>query len=284
MSVNPEVIVYSSESRLRRPAEFFLKIGKDLLASREPAWRLFVRDIRAQYRLSFLGVLWVVLPGILAAAGLSMADAAGIIRVNASGVLPYPVYVFFGMTLWQIFAGSVQLPASAVSAARPILSRINLPPEAAVLSKLIGLFFNFSVNLVVVVALFIWLGVPVGWKTVLAFLAALDLVVFGLFVGFVTLPFTVLSEDFSRVWKMVLGGWFFLTPVVYAAPDGLFGRFVKWNPAAVLIDAVRNFAVGGAVGDPAAFWIVSAAGCAGFLAGWALVRLAIPYIIECGGS
>lgn len=34
------------------------EMERDLLASRELAWRLMVRDISAQYRQSFLGIFW----------------------------------------------------------------------------------------------------------------------------------------------------------------------------------------------------------------------------------
>jgi lipopolysaccharide transport system permease protein len=57
----PEV-VYTPESILRRPRELFRQMWRDLLASRELAWRLIVRDISAQYRQSFLGVAWAFLP------------------------------------------------------------------------------------------------------------------------------------------------------------------------------------------------------------------------------
>ena len=34
---------------------------RDLVASRELAWRLAVRDISSQYRLAFLGFLWAII-------------------------------------------------------------------------------------------------------------------------------------------------------------------------------------------------------------------------------
>src|SRR5688572_8602865 len=41
---------YSSVSRLRNPLELFASMGRDLMLSRELAWRLFIRDMSAQYR------------------------------------------------------------------------------------------------------------------------------------------------------------------------------------------------------------------------------------------
>jgi hypothetical protein len=48
-------VVYTPESKLKHPVRLAREVGRDLLASRELAWRLMVRDISAQYRQSFLG-------------------------------------------------------------------------------------------------------------------------------------------------------------------------------------------------------------------------------------
>ncbi len=48
-------VVYAPESELRRPFKMLGAMFKDLLLARELAWRLFVRDVSAQYRQSVLG-------------------------------------------------------------------------------------------------------------------------------------------------------------------------------------------------------------------------------------
>jgi lipopolysaccharide transport system permease protein len=50
------VTIYTPESSLRNPARMVRSMVRDLLASRELAWQLAVRDIRAQYRQTALGV------------------------------------------------------------------------------------------------------------------------------------------------------------------------------------------------------------------------------------
>ncbi len=44
------ITFYAPESQLRHPIALFKRMYWDLLASRDLAWRLFVRDISAQYR------------------------------------------------------------------------------------------------------------------------------------------------------------------------------------------------------------------------------------------
>ena len=61
----PEV-TYSPDSQVRQPRQLAQEMWHDLLASRELAWRLLVRDISAQYRQSFLGVFWAFVPPLVA--------------------------------------------------------------------------------------------------------------------------------------------------------------------------------------------------------------------------
>ncbi len=54
-------VVYTPQSQLRNPVALLRSMFSDLMASRELAWRLFVRDISSQYRQSLLGYAWAFL-------------------------------------------------------------------------------------------------------------------------------------------------------------------------------------------------------------------------------
>jgi len=97
-----QVTVYTPESRLRHPLDLFRDMGRSLLTSRELAWRLMVRDIKAQYRQTGLGLFWAFIPPIVTAAGLTIERDAQVINLGETD-LPYPAYVMFSMTLWQTY-------------------------------------------------------------------------------------------------------------------------------------------------------------------------------------
>jgi lipopolysaccharide transport system permease protein len=130
-------------------------MGRDLLASRELAWQLMVRDISAQYRQSFLGIFWAVIPPIVMAAGFTLASNSKVIAIGATD-LPYPAYVMFSMTLWQTFVEALNAPVQAVAEAKQMLAKINFPREALILAKLGQVFFNFAIKLILIVGLFVW--------------------------------------------------------------------------------------------------------------------------------
>ncbi len=283
-SAAPAEVVYTPESSLRTPSKLFGEMWRDLLGSRELAWRLMRRDITAQYRQSFFGLLWAFLPPVVTAAGFTLASRAQVLNVGATDI-PYPAYVVISMALWQTFVEALNGPLQGVTNARQMLSRINFPREAVVLAKLGEVFFNFGIKLLLIAGVFLWYQVPVSWAALLAPLALVSLVLLGTLFGLLLTPLGVLYQDVSKGLLLVTGIWFFLTPVVYPVPGGgTFGAVVRLNPVTPLLVTARELATTGEVSGLQAFIVVSAVTSAGLLAAWVLFRLSMPLVIERMGA
>ena len=276
----PPEVIYTPDSLLKHPVRLIRMMWLDLLASRELAWRLMVRDISAQYRQAMLGVLWAFIPPIAMATGFTLASEANVISVGATDI-PYPAYVMFSTALWQTFVEAVSGPVQAVIQAKPMLARVNFPREAIILAKLGEVGFNFAIKLILIVSLFLWFQVPVSWSIVLAPVALIHLVMLGTLVGVLLAPLGVLYQDISKGLNMLMGFWLFITPVVYPVPkDGLFGQLVAFNPVTPLLVTTRELATTGVLSNPGAFWLVSGLTLIGLLLTWVAFRIAMPYVIE----
>ncbi|QIR35477.1 ABC transporter permease [Tolypothrix sp. PCC 7910] len=275
----PEVI-YTPESQLRHPIQLGKQMWRDLLASRELAWRLLVRDISAQYRQSFFGIAWAFLPPVIMATGFTLAHDANVINIGATD-LPYPAYVMFSTALWQTFVEALNGPVQAVSVAKPMLARVNFPREALILAKIGEVFFNFAIKLILIVALFIWFKISVTWTVILAPVALINLVLLGIFIGLLLAPLGILYQDVSRGLSLITGFWLFLTPVVYPVPkQGIFGFLVQLNPVTPLLVTARELATTGVISNFSAFLMVSAITLIGLIITWILFRLAMPFVVE----
>ncbi|MGD1921145.1 MAG: ABC transporter permease [Pleurocapsa sp.] len=273
-------VTYTPESLLRHPTRMLWEMQRDLLASRELAWRLLVRDISAKYRQSFLGFFWAIIPAVVTAAGFTMAKNNGIVNIGTTD-LPYPAYVMFSMTLWQTFIEALNAPMQGVATGKAMLARINFPREAIILSKLGEVFFNFGIKLILIVALFIWFKMPVTASIILAPVALIHLIALGTFIGLILAPMGALYQDISRAVALLTGFWLFITPVVYPIPtSGLFGAIVKFNPVTPLLVTTRELATTGIVSDPTAFWIASIFSLVGLFVAWIIYRVSIPYVVE----
>ncbi|MDJ0900405.1 MAG: ABC transporter permease [Xenococcus sp. MO_188.B8] len=273
-------VVYSSESRSKNPIHQAKIMWRDLLASRELAWRLLVRDINAQYRQSALGFFWAVAPAIITAFGFTFAKNSGIINIGDTD-LPYPAYVMFSTTLWQTFIESLNAPVGAVSEARSMLARINFPREAIILSKLGQVGFNFGIKLILIIGLFIWFKMPVTWNIVIAPIGLIHLVMLGTALGLFLAPIANLYNDISRFLGIATGMWLFLTPVVYPIPtDGIIAKVVRLNPVTPLLVTTRELATTGVVSNPQGFWLVSIVVIVALILAWIFYRQAMPYVVE----
>lgn len=275
-----KTVVYRPESQIRRPRQLLWEMWRDLLASRELAWRLLVRDISAQYRQSFFGIIWAFLPPIVTALGFTLARNNGVVNIGETNI-PYPVYVMFSMALWQTFVESLNGPIQAVNQAKPMLAKINFPREAIILAKLGEVFFNFGIKTLLLIGMFILFQVSVSWTVVIAPVALIHLVALGTSLGLFLAPMATLYQDFSRALLMITGFWLFLTPVVFPVPtSGLFGAVVRLNPVTPLLVTVRDLTTTGIVSDPAGFWAVSAIAFVGLFVAWILYRLSMPFVVE----
>ncbi len=106
------------------------KLGKllresvsDIVSSRFLAKQLAVRDIKAQYRQSYLGILWAFITPLTTAFVWIFLNATGTIRLTDTGV-PYPVYAFSGTLLWSIIKDAINSPTSSTNGAKGMMSKI----------------------------------------------------------------------------------------------------------------------------------------------------------------
>ena len=278
---HPRQVVYTPESLLIHPQKMFRQMWRDLLSSRELAWRLLVRDISAKYRQSFLGFFWAIIPALITAGGFTLAKNNGIVNIGTTD-LPYPAYVMFSMTLWQTFLEALNAPIQALTEGKAMLARINFPREALILSKLGEVGFNFGVKLILIVILFIWFRMPVSASVILAPVALIHLISLGTFIGLILAPIGALYQDVSRVINVLTGFWLFITPVVYPVPSssGLFGTVVKFNPVTPLLVTTRELATTGIISNPVGFWLASGISLVGLFVAWIIYRVSMPYIVE----
>lgn len=272
--------IYTPESKIKHPSMLFKLMWQDLLASRGLAWQLMIRDIKAQYRQSFLGIFWAFLPPIFMALGFTLANESNVINIGKTD-LPYPAYVMFSTSLWQTFVESLNAPIISVTQAKPMLARVNFPREAIILSKLGEVGFNFIIKLILIIGLFIYFQVAIAPSIILAPVALLHLVMLGTFIGVLIAPLGILYQDISKGITMITSFWLFITPVVYPVPtEGTFASLVKYNPVTPLLVTIRELSTTGSLTHTFGFWLVSIITFVGLLITWIFFRLAMPYAIE----
>jgi lipopolysaccharide transport system permease protein len=278
------VNVYTPESPLRHPRRFLREMFRDLRASRELAWRLFVRDTSAQYRQSMLGYVWAFLPPLVASVPFIFLNSQGVVSIEGTPI-PYAAYAMIGTIIWQVFADALNSPLKTVAAAKSILVKINLPKEAILLSGLGQVIFSFLIRLVLLTVIFTWFKIipPV---TVLLFpIGVFALILVGFTLGVLLTPLGLLYNDVQQTIPIATMFLMLLTPVVYPPPQtGLAATVAQWNPLSPLIVVTRDWMTTGEATQIAAFAFVTIAAIVLLFAGWVTYRLALPHIIARVGA
>jgi lipopolysaccharide transport system permease protein len=274
------VTIYTSESPLRHPGKLAREMFRDLVASRELAWRLFIRDISAMYRQSVLGYVWAFLPPIVTTLAFTYLNSQSIISVEATSI-PYPAFVLIGTLLWQTFMDALNSPLKAVTNARAMLAKINFPREALILSGMAEVLFNFFVRITLLVPVFVYYDLPVGASLSLVPVGIFGLLLVGLTIGMLLTPLGILYSDVGRGVTLVAGFWMLLTPVVYPPPKaGMGALLARWNPVSPVLQTCRDWLTAQPVSQLEPFLVITAVAAFTALIGWILYRLAMPILIE----
>jgi lipopolysaccharide transport system permease protein len=270
---------YTAEPQLRRPRQLLAGMWLDLLAARELAWRLFVRNIRGQYRQSLLGYAWVLLPPLATTLIWVLLNAAEVIRIGDTGI-PYPIYVLTGTVLWQSFLDALNTPLKQVTAAARMLAKINFPREALILAGLGEVVLNAGMRLVLLGVVFVIFRAAITPMILLAPLGLLALMLLGTVIGVLLVPLGILYHDIPRGVGLVTTFWFYVTPVVYPVPTRPPASLVTGlNPVTPLLVTTRELLTTGQVSQPRGFLLVTGLSLLLLAAGWLLYRLAMPHLI-----
>lgn len=280
MAHAPTAVVYTPASQMRTPGALLASMWRDIRASRELSWRLFVRDLSAQYRQSLLGVVWAFVPPIVTSLIFIALQSRNLVNFGATDV-PYPIYVMVGTIVWQVFVESINAPLKAVSAAKPMLAKINFPRESLVIAAFYTVVYGVLTKFVVIVGMLLAFGAPLNWALPLGILPMLMLVLLGMCVGLLLTPIGMLYTDIATALPVVTQLLFFVTPVVYVPPTSFpFSLIGVLNPVSPLLMAARGLITKGVVANPEAVWLVSALTVAGLFVALLIYRMALPIFIE----
>jgi homopolymeric O-antigen transport system permease protein len=272
--------VYTPDSPLRSPGTFLRTILRDARAARLLAWRLFVRDISAQYRQTAIGYLWAALPAVLTALVWVALQSVGVITVN-TGKIPYIAYVLVGTTFWQLFVDALNSPLKQLNANRAMLNRINFPTEAIFASGIAQVLFSFFVRIVVLGVVLAIVGAPLRWTAPGVLLPAFALLLVGTALGMLFAPAGLLYQDVQQGLTFLVGPLMFLTPVLYSIGSaGVLGKYMRFNPLTPIFEVVREFLFGGVGPYLAEFGAVTAVSMVLVVVGWLVYRLSLPILVE----
>lgn len=212
---------------------------RDLWAYRDLLVFLAWRDIALKYKQTVLGAAWAVLQPLLQT--LIFTVIFGRFAKLESDGLPYALFVFSGLVLWQFFSAVLQRVSGSLVSNSGLLSKIYFPRLIIPAATAVPSLLDLAVSFVVLLGMALYFRqLPTLTIVFIPVVVVLTLVV-ALGIGLILAALNVRHRDVSYVLPFAIQVWLFSSPVLYAA--SLVP--VRWrplfdlNPIVGLLDAFR---------------------------------------------
>jgi len=232
------------ETIIKPKKTFNWKDIKELWQYRELLFFFTWRDLKVRYKQTAIGVGWAIFQPLTTMIIFSIFF--GKLAKMPSDGIPYPIFVYVGLLVWQFFSNSLLDTSNCLITNQSIVTKVYFPrlilPISSVLTKLVD-FFIASIVLVGMMVYYQFTPHLIGLLIlpillVISFFAAIG---GGLFLASINVKY----RDVRYILPFFIQLLMFLTPVIY--PASIAGRY-SWilaiNPMTGVIKAAHAAILG----------------------------------------
>jgi len=229
-----------------KPNKGFLNIGlKELWDYRELAYFFVWRDVKLRYKQTAVGASWAIFQPLVAM--LIFTIFFGKFAKVPSDGIPYPVFVYLGLLLWNYFSFGLNHASNSMVGNANIIQKIYFPRLIIpISSSLIGLIDLAVSSLILLGLMFYYHCMPniigIIYLPIVIFATFLSSVGLGCFLASVNVKY----RDVRYILPFFIQMLMFLTPVIY--PLSMLSKKYKWllimNPMSGVIETARSVIFG----------------------------------------
>ncbi len=218
---------------------------RELFRYKDLLWLWTLRQVRARYKQSLLGVLWAILQP-LALTVIFTIVFSYFVGID-TGDVPYPIFLYSVMVPWTFFAASLSSGVPSLVNNMNLVTKIFFPREILPLANIGAAFVDFLLAALVLVGLMLYYNTLPG-LSVLWVLPLLGLQIL-LSVGVVLLGSTIIVffRDMRFILPLLTMVWMYACPIIYPVsqvPEE-WQTLYFLNPMAGIIDGYRRVLVTG---------------------------------------
>ncbi len=204
------------------------------------------RDLKVRYKQTIVGVGWAIFQPFMSMVVFSVFF--GKLAKMPSDGIPYPIFVYVGLILWQFFSSSLGETSNCLISNQSIITKIYFPRLVLPISATITHFVDFLISSVILVGLMIYYGYSphlfglliLPLLLLITFMAAVGI---GLFLASINFKYRDVRYALPFFMQMML----FLTPVIYPASiAGKYSWILAFNPMTGVIKAAHAAILGNA--------------------------------------
>ena len=181
-------------------------------------WAFAVRDLRARFTATSLGLVWTLIVPLATVIIYSLVFST-IFRGEAPAMgnghaAVFAVWFFVGLVTWNVFSQASSGAMGSILGMGPMLQKVAIPSYVPVLSSVLTVGIEKTLEAsVMLLSLLVFLNI--GWTWLLYPFVFLATGLFAAGLGYCLAVANVYFRDTGQIFGIVLQLWFFLTPIMY---------------------------------------------------------------------
>jgi lipopolysaccharide transport system permease protein len=203
-----------------------------------------VRDLKARYVGSFMGLFWSVIHPIVLLVSYTFVFSVifGIRPQPDAGTTSFPLLLFCSILPWLFFQDTLQRSSTIIIDNANLVTKTLFPSEILPLVVLLSSFVNHLIGFAILLCIIFFVLGKVSVFILLIPVYLFFLMLFTLGISWFVSSLNVFVRDISQVLSVILTFWFWFTPIFYATnrfpPKLLF--LINFNPLAHIVTGYRD--------------------------------------------
>ena len=231
---------YAGFFQIRNSLDQVVSFVSKLFRYKEVIWAMAVRDVAGRYAGTVGGIIWAIVHPLATVIIYWFVFSVGFKARGPAG-MPFVLYFVSGLVPWVFFSEVFGANIQAVTANTQLVKKMVFPVEILPIVNFISGSFVHLIMLIILVFLACIYGhVPsLAAIQVVYYYASLGCFLLGVSWLFASLQ--VFYRDISQVMNVVIGLWFWLTPIVWS-PEIIppqYMRVLEYNPIYYIIEGYR---------------------------------------------
>ena len=236
----------TKESIIVPPQKLSLDLG-ELWRYRELFYFFTWRDIKVKYKQTVLGVFWAILQPLFMMVLFTFFFGRAL-KIESRG-LPYPLFVFSGLAIWNLFSTGITNAGNSMVSNASIIKKIYFPRLIIPMSSILSSLIDFCIALIMLIILVIYYQQPVNVLQAMFFWPlGILLACIGTFgPGCWLAALNIKYRDFRYVIPFLVQVLLFLTPVIYpitVVENGWIQILLALNPMYSAVEVFRAPLIG----------------------------------------
>lgn len=229
------------------------------------------KNFKAQYRNSFLGILWTVLHPLLNMLVLTLVFSQ--LFGGREGVGIYPVYLLCGNLIFNMMRQITTQSLGSMVNSAGLIKKVKISYSIFPIANMVNALVNFGLSFIALIIVMLFVKQTFHWTILMTVTIIPAVLLFSLGIGFALASLFVFFRDVRHLYEVFITLWMYLTPMFYSVSmlkNDFIVKIVGLNPMTHYITAFRDIIQWGNIPSIQEFLIMY---------GWAFLMLIIGYAI-----